>query len=815
MDNKTLSIIHRPFGNGQPYFQQPFERFPRMPRVGEPIMVGAETVLTHAAETMHVQYRLESEPKTHLVDATCIGESDCIGNDPGQRWWMAALPAVTVATTVYYRFKACTGNDAVYSPWYACPVGKTFKSGRITTWTSYGNDGVVIRCEDLSIQFADNNGTLSITISKENQQYVHYASGFVWQISELEDSLELKGSCTVIIDKNNMTWRIDKDGTTCFSMTKPVEISETFDETGRAFAYVTISARAPAGERYVGFGERYNALDQRGNIILNRVFEQYKDQKLKTYVPMPFFITNRNWGLHVHTERLVEFDMASRVSDQWSMCLETIVGETCRFDFLFGSPQAIRSAFIAHDPQCPPIPEWALGLWMSANDWNSQKLVEWMAEKTRETDIPATALVIEAWSDETTFYIFNDAEYEVKDTPFTLKDFHFKRDGLWPDPKGMVTRLLEQGIRTVLWQIPVLRSLDNREHRQHELDKTHAVEHKFVLGTADSGLYTSAPGWFKGSLIPDFTNCDTCEWWLAKRRYLLEEVGIAGFKTDGGEHLWGYGITASDGRTGDRLINAFPQLYLNAYHQELNRSLGIGKGILFSRAGYVGAGSTPAHWAGDQDSTWDAFRSMIKAMLNASACGIVWYSWDIGGFSGPIPTAELYLRSAAAATFSPIMQYHSEHHGRKTPSRDRTPWNIGEQTHDESVVPIFRKFAKIRMALVPYLARQGKVAIESAKPLVKPLWFEWPRDETAWKIWDEYMLGSDLLIAPIVEEGATSRDVYLPKGLWKALDGTQTIEGPCTIRREVPLESVAVFVRLDTDFDPLLTDEAFMALIRA
>ncbi|MFA7125521.1 MAG: hypothetical protein WC129_05765, partial [Sphaerochaetaceae bacterium] len=123
--------------------------------------------------------------------------------------------------------------------------------------------------------------------------------------------------------------------------------------------------------------------------------------------------------------------------------------------------------------------------------------------------------------------------------------------------------------------------------------------------------------------------------------------------------------------------------------------------------------------------------------------------------------------------------------------------------------------AKIRMALVPYLARQGKVAIESAKPLVKPLWFEWPQDETAWKIWDEYLLGSDLLVAPIVEEGATSRDVYLPKGLWKALDGTQTIEGPCTIRREVPLESVAVFVRLDTDFDPLLTDEAFMALIRA
>ena len=814
MNDKSVSIIHQPFGNGQPYFQQPFERFPRMPKPEEPIMIGCSTIPHHMAETMHVEYCV-NDGRINLIDAMCIGESDCIGNDPGQRWWIASLPPCPIKTTLRYRFKACTGLEDVYSQWFSCNLGNIETLDRLTGWANLGPDGIILNSNDISIQFLNRPDRLGVSIWRGFASPIPPVNGTSWTVTEDDGHMCLKGYCEVTIDTTNLTWVVRKGVKELIRTVKPIEIVTTYDETDRALDYITLTSYSPDEETYMGFGEHYNAVNQRGNIVYNRVFEQYKDQRLKTYVPMPFFITNNQWGMQVHTERLVEFDMASRDPSVWSMRIESSKNETVCFDILFGTPKEIRSAFIADDPPCPVVPEWALGPWMSSNDWNSQRLVEKMVAKTLELGIPATVLVIEAWSDETTFYIFNDATYIPKDDAPKLSDFNFRTDGLWPDPKAMVQRLKDQGIRTVLWQIPVLRDITDSTNEQHAIDRNHATEHSLVLKTIDGTSYRSKPGWFKNSLIPDFSKEETRQWWVAKRRYLLEEIGIAGFKTDGGEHLWGYEIMSGDGRMGDRLINAFPQMYLKTYHDELERVLGNGKGILFSRSGYVGSGSIPAHWAGDQDSTWEAFSSMIKAMLTASVSGIVWYSWDIGGFSGPIPTAELYLRSAAAATFSPIMQYHSEHNARKIPSRDRTPWNIGEQTHDERVVPIFKKFASIRMALIPYIAKQAERAIALREPLIRPLWFDWPDDCETLNIWDEYLLGTDLLIAPVMVENRSDREVYLPQGTWRMLGTNDMVYGPSVITVTAFLDQIPVFLRADIDVDPIFSDKPFSALVTA
>jgi alpha-glucosidase (family GH31 glycosyl hydrolase) len=150
--------------------------------------------------------------------------------------------------------------------------------------------------------------------------------------------------------------------------------------------------------------------------------------------------------------------------------------------------------------------------------------------------------------------------------------------------------------------------------------------------------------------------------------------------------------------------------------------------MTFSRAGFTGSQRHGCFWAGDEDSTWEAFRASITAGLTAGACGITYWGWDLAGFSGPVPEPELYLRATAAACFSPIMQYHSEFSFHRKPSRDRTPWNIAEHNEDPSVLEVFRAYAHLRERLVPYLAGQAKSSIDQNLPLIRSLALIFPAD---------------------------------------------------------------------------------------
>ncbi|HLU63360.1 MAG TPA: TIM-barrel domain-containing protein, partial [Protaetiibacter sp.] len=298
--------------------------------------------------------------------------------------------------------------------------------------------------------------------------------------------------------------------------------------------------------------------------------------------------------------------------------------------------------------------------------------------------------------------------------------------------------------------------------------------------------------WFPLGLMPDLTDERAAHWWTEKRRYLVEELGIDGFKTDGGEHAWGRELVYLDGRRGDEKNNLFPVHYAKAYGELLRR---CGKApVTFSRAGFTGSQAHGAFWAGDENSTWEAFRWSLTAGLTAAASGIVYWGWDFAGFSGEVPGAELYLRSAAAAAFVPIMQYHSEFNHHRTPSRDRTPWNIQERTGDERVIPTFRTIAKLRERLVPYLAEQAARAVEAGEPLMRPLFFDAPAAEEAFAHPYQWMLGDELLVAPVVEEGADAVRAWLPEGEWvDAFRGTRHSGG--VVEREVPLDEVAVWIR--------------------
>ncbi len=555
------------------------------------------------------------------------------------------------------------------------------------------------------------------------------------------------------------------------------------------------------GERVAGFGERFDRLDQRGTSLDSVVFEQYKDQgrERKTYLSMPFahVVGGEGWGFHVRTSRRVWFDVGE--SDPDRLVVEAEVGPDGRVPIAYyrGSPQRVLDAFLGEVGRPTELPAWVFRLWASGNEWNTQAEVMRQADAHRDHDIPIGAIVIEAWSDERTFTIWRDAEYRVRDdgAPMRLSDFEFPADGAWPDPKGMIDELHDRDVKVVLWQIPLIKM---RPHPtgQAKADAEAAVrENVLIREPAPNGSlrpYRNRGWWFPLGLMPDLTDERAAKWWTEKRRYLVTEMGIDGFKTDGGEHAWGRDLRYLDGRDGAEANNTYPTYYAKAYG-DLLRSAGKAP-VTFSRAGFTGSQAHGAFWAGDENSTWDAFRWSMFAGLNAAACGVLYWGWDLAGFSGELPESELYLRSAAAAAFVPIMQYHSEFNHHRKPSRDRTPWNIAEHTGDEGVIELFRRFVKLRERLVPYLAEHAAASIASGLPLMRPMFFV-TDDERAWQHPLQWMLGPDVLVAPVVHEGARDWSVFLPEGDWVDAFSGEPVAGQQVVERAVPLEVVPVFVR--------------------
>jgi alpha-glucosidase (family GH31 glycosyl hydrolase) len=552
--------------------------------------------------------------------------------------------------------------------------------------------------------------------------------------------------------------------------------------------------RLPLGpdDRLVGFGERYDVLDQRGRELDAVVFEQYKSQGVhgRTYLPMPFaHVVNAGWGFHVRTSRRTWFS-----SDDRGLTVEVALGDEAVVDLGIyeGSPTEVLGAFLDEVGRAEELPSWVFRLWASGNEWNTQELVMARMDKHRELDIPVGTVVIEAWSDEEGITIWRDAQYDVTPDGSAHKasDFSYPADGAWPSPKAMIDELHRRGIKVILWQTPLQKS--EFSTGQVAADAEAMVRDGYAVLEADGTPYHNRGWWFPQALMPDLSVQRTRDWWTEKRRYLVEDLEVDGFKTDGGEHAWGHDLRYADGRRGEEGNNLFPVHYARAFG-DLLRSAGKAP-VTFSRAGFTGSQAHGVFWAGDEDSTWEAFRSSVTAGLTAASCGIVYWGWDLAGFSGPVPDAELYLRATAASTFMPIMQYHSEFNHHQLPLRDRTPWHIAETTGDDRVIPIFRRYAVLREKLVPYLTAQAARTVTTDRPLMRPLFFDYADDPEIWNHPYQYLLGDDLLISPVLEPDAATWTTYVPEGDW--IDAwTGTPVSPGLITRETPLDLIPVYCR--------------------
>ena len=739
-------VSHRPYGIEHPYAVSPDQRVPVLPERGGTTTLGVEAGPAVEAVVCEWRHRAGGSDTLSLplaAVATSAADAAALAGGEGH---LADAQAASVGGE---------GGWAVESPALDDPAGYTY---RFVATTADGRSEATEWFEVAPVEWvAELPARLSATLDGAKERLV-------------EGSVE---------------WLVSVEG------------------IHRARFALSLAD----GDHLVGFGERYDHLDQAGHRLDAVVFEQYKSQGAhgRTYLPMPFAhvvgADGTAWGFHVRTSRRTWFDCGATQSDRLEVevALGGTSSEAVDVGTYEGSPTQVLSAFLDEAGRAEELPPWVFRLWASGNEWNTQPTVTARMDSHRDLDIPVGVVVIEAWSDEEGIMLFRDATYapHPEGSPFSLADLTFPSDGAWPDPKAMVEDLHERDIKVVLWQIPLLKTALSEDglHEQvlHEGDAM--VREGHAVREADGTAYLNRGWWFPKSLMPDLSTQRTRDWWTAKRDYLVRDLDIDGFKTDGGEHAWGHDLRYGDGRRGDEGNNLYPVHYARAFGDLLRKH---GKApITFSRSGFTGSQAHGIYWAGDEDSTWEAFRSSVTAGLTAASCGIVYWGWDLAGFSGPGPDAELYLRAAGASAFMPIMQYHSEFNHHQKPLRDRTPWHVAELTGDERVVPVFREFALLRERLVDYLAAAASVTVSSDQPLMRPLFFDHPGEAGAWEHTQQWMLGADLLVSPVTAPGATTWTVWLPPGEWVDVWTGTVSTGGQVVEREVPIDVVPVWCRAE------------------
>ena len=522
-----------------------------------------------------------------------------------------------------------------------------------------------------------------------------------------------------------------------------------------------------------GMGEKYDSLNQKGKTVINAVREKFCFQGDKTYCTTPFFWTDTGFGLYVDTCEVTTFDFGEK-------SIEITLPETAEVVLFSGTPEEMIREYMSLFGSAVLPPEWTMGIWISANRWNTQKDVDELLAKLKKYDFPASIVVLEAWSDEATFYIWNGAKYEPVPNGQALKYEDFDFSGTpWPDPAKMVKDVHDAGLKLLLWQVPVYKKQgdDEVQNVQNDLDREDAAARKLCVTMPDGTPYTIPKGkWFPDSMVPDFTNPDTIQSWFGKRQYLLD-MGVDGFKTDGGEFIHRSDAQFHNGTTGKEGTNRYSRDYTESYRNFVGSN-----GVIFSRAGFSGQHTVPCHWGGDQQSQNSELASVLKAGLSAAASGMIFWGFDLAGFAGPLPTLDLYRRATQMACFCPIMQWHSEPDGGQfrelmpgaEGNNERSPWNMEESYAAPGFMDEMRYWHKLHEQLRPYLWKTAQACVRDSKPFMRPLIYEWPNDANVVNCQDEYLLGDDLLVAPLLEENETSREVYLPDGVWfDFFDGTE------------------------------------------
>ncbi len=489
----------------------------------------------------------------------------------------------------------------------------------------------------------------------------------------------------------------------------PFAFMKKADDFSRRFA-ATFSLASD--ERIYGCGESFTRLNKHGQKVVLWAYDCHGVQHDGMYKPVPFFLSDRGYGMFAHSTAPMTFDFGRA----YDGCTTLFTGDDVLDLFIFlGDPKEVVSEYTSLTGRSPMPPLWSFGLWMSRCTYKSEQETRAVAKTFRAAKIPLDVIHLDTGWFETDW----QCNYE-----FSKKRFK--------NPLKMIRDLRKDGFRVSLWQLSYF-TPNNSLFKE-------IVSQGLAVKDPKGGLPTD-------DAVLDFSNPVTVKWYQGKLAKLLR-MGVGAIKVDFGEAAPANGLYAS-GRTGFFEHNYYPLRYNKAAADITTRT--TGEHIIWARSAWAGSQRYPLHWGGDAETNDGGMAASLRGGLSLGLCGFSFWSHDIGGFVKS-PPLDLYKRWMPFG----MLTSHSRCHG--VPPRE--PFGYGQAFVDE-----FRKDVELKYRLMPYVYAQAKDCSEKGFPMLRPLFFEYPGDPTSWMIEDEYLLGSDLLVAPLMEETRT-RNVYLPPGTW-------------------------------------------------
>lgn len=506
------------------------------------------------------------------------------------------------------------------------------------------------------------------------------------------------------------------------------------------FPHIEVHAETPGeftmvlplepGEAIWGCGQRLDAFNLRGRRIEHWVTDSW-NQLDASYTAVPFFISARGYGLFVNHPGRVTLDIGASDPNQLIITVQDDAGELIVFT---GTPSAISQTYTSIVGRPRTAPTWVFRPWLSRNSYLGADEINRTLDRMTELGMPVGAVVLEAWAEH-------------------LHSFTFERRR-FPQASDWIYALARRGVSVVCWITSSVRT-DSRAYRE-------AKELGYLVLNEDGSEHVVR--WLEGGREIDFRTPHARRWWRDLHAPLIAQ-GINGIKTDGGEHM-----------PDPSFHNQHPFHYQRA---SLDAFLHAGRdGITLARSANPRSASLGALWAGDQHAEWSGLAAVVRGGLSAALSGFPLWGHDVGGYSGT-PTKRLYLRWLQFGAFSPIMLLHGQ--------TAREPWHYDAQT-----VSIARFYFRVRERLQPLLQLLGRQALADGTPIIRPLVWHTPDDRATHTIDSQFLLGPDLLIAPLVED-RDERSVYLPRGRWTDLWTGATHQGPTTITVTAALHQIPAF----------------------
>lgn len=581
------------------------------------------------------------------------------------------------------------------------------------------------------------------------------------EVEDDEEKIKItSGSMSLVITKKtwSMTYMrgnevITKSAGKDLALMKMNFKGYTYDKGDGEDTYIRQMLSLSVGELVYGMGERFTPFVKNGQSV-DIWNEDGGTSTEQSYKNIPFYITNKGYGVLVNHPERVSFEVATEMVTRTEF---SVKGSYLDY-FLINGPTMkevlTRYTDLTGKPSLPA--PWTFGLWLSTSFTTNydEETVMSFVDGMLNRGIPLRTFHFDC---------------------FWMKEFHWS-DFLWdsrvfPDPAGMLKRIKAKGLNICVWINPYI------GQESYLFDE--GMKNGYLIKRTNGQVW-QWDAWQPGMAIVDFTNPAACKWFQDKLEVLLD-MGVDCFKTDFGERIPTENVAYSDGSDPVKMHNLYTYLYNKCVFDLLERKRGKGQAVLFARSATVGGQKFPVHWGGDCWSDYESMEESLHGGLSLLMSGFGFWAHDIGGFEST-STADVYKRWVAFG----LLSSHSRLHGS---SSYRVPW-----VYDEEAVDVVRFFTRLKASLMPYLYKTAIDTSRSGVPTMRSMVLEYTEDKTCHYVDKQYMLGDNLLVAPIFNDQSIA-EYYLPKGTWTDFFTGEEKEGAGWITEKHGYLSIPLMVK--------------------